>query len=35
MVRVAVFSACALLVVTQANSACNYLSDRSVSPITE
>ncbi|EIO5098739.1 hypothetical protein LQN35_004099 [Vibrio parahaemolyticus] len=30
MARVAVFSACALLVVTQANSACNYLSDRSV-----
>ncbi|MBM4929507.1 hypothetical protein HYO31_05660 [Vibrio parahaemolyticus] len=30
MVRVVVFSVCALLVVTQANSACTYLSDRSV-----
>jgi len=30
MVRLAVFSACALLVVTQAHSACNYFSDRSV-----
>ncbi|MDW1913959.1 hypothetical protein J6320_06940 [Vibrio alginolyticus] len=30
MVRVVLFSACALLVVTQAHSACNYFSDRSV-----
>lgn len=30
MVRVAVFSTCALLVATQASFACNYLSDRSV-----
>ncbi|MGR5067723.1 MULTISPECIES: hypothetical protein [Vibrio] len=30
MVRMVVFSACALLVATQASSACNYLSDRSV-----
>ncbi|MGP8306025.1 hypothetical protein [Vibrio sp. YIC-376] len=30
MVRVAVFSACALLVLSQASEACNYFSDRSV-----
>ncbi len=30
MVRVAVLSACALLVVLKASAACNYLSDRSV-----
>ncbi len=30
MVRVAVFSAFALLVVSQASTACNYVSDRSV-----
>ncbi|CAH1524957.1 MULTISPECIES: hypothetical protein [Vibrio] len=30
MVRIVVFSACTLLVVTQASFACNYLSDRSV-----
>ncbi|YCO01662.1 hypothetical protein ACB087_01825 [Vibrio sp. VNB-15] len=30
MVRIVVLSACALLVATQASSACNYLSDRSV-----
>ncbi|MED5503686.1 MAG: hypothetical protein VYC54_04550 [Pseudomonadota bacterium] len=30
MVRIVVFSACALLVTTQASSACSYLSDRSV-----
>ncbi|MHA2738703.1 hypothetical protein [Vibrio harveyi] len=30
MVRIVVLSACAMLVATQASSACNYLSDRSV-----
>ncbi len=30
MVRIAVFSACTLLVISQASAACNYISDRSV-----